>query len=57
MDNHNPEWPAQVDPLREDPSPLYLAPAGQTWVGLDGPALRVSQPDRAERAHGSTAVF
>ena len=51
MDNHNPEWPAQVDPLREDPNPLYLAPAGQTWVGLDGPALRVSQPDRAERLY------
>jgi len=29
--------------------PLYLAPQGETWVGLDGGALRVSQPGRAER--------
>ena len=51
MDTHNPEWSAQVDPRREAPSPLYLAPAGPTWVGLDGPTLRVSQPDRAERLY------
>jgi hypothetical protein len=29
--------------------PLYLAPEGETWVGLDGPVLRVSQPQRADR--------
>lgn len=32
-----------------DRVPLYLAPESETWVGLDGPALRVSQPDTAER--------
>jgi len=51
MDTDSPELPARIDPQRDTPSPLYLAPAGQTWVGLDGPALRISQPDRAERLY------
>jgi hypothetical protein len=34
---------------REAAAPLYLAPEGEAWVGLDGPALRVSRLDRAER--------
>jgi hypothetical protein len=31
------------------PKPLYLIPAVETWVGLDGPALRVSSVEQAER--------
>jgi hypothetical protein len=37
------------EPSREAALPLYLAPQGETWVGLDGPALRISRPDTAER--------
>ncbi len=37
------------EPNREAAMPLYLAPEGETWVGLDGPALRISRPDTAER--------
>lgn len=33
----------------EAPRPLYLAPADELWVGLDGPALRVSSLTQAER--------
>jgi hypothetical protein len=31
------------------PVPLYIAAQGETFVGLDGPALRVSQPGSADR--------
>jgi hypothetical protein len=34
---------------REPAAPLYLAPEGEVWVGLDGPALRISRLDSAER--------
>lgn len=34
---------------REPAAPLYLAPQGEVWVGLDGPALRISRLDSAER--------
>lgn len=37
------------EPNGEAAMPLYLAPQGETWVGLDGPALRISRPDSAER--------
>jgi hypothetical protein len=40
--------PAQA-PNGEAAIPLYLVPQGETWVGLDGPALRISRPDSAER--------
>lgn len=33
----------------QDGRPLYLAPSAETWVGLDGPALRVSSLEQAER--------
>lgn len=42
--------PAPVqEPNGEAAMPLYLAPEGEAWVGLDGPALRISRPDTAER--------
>jgi hypothetical protein len=31
-----------------DARPLYIVPSTETWVELDGPSLRVLQPDRAE---------
>ncbi len=51
MDTTHLDLPAQVDPLQEPRSPLYLAPECDTWVGVDGPALRVSQTDCAERLY------
>ncbi|NEV65051.1 CRISPR-associated endonuclease Cas1 [Thiorhodococcus minor] len=33
----------------EDGRPLYLAPSEETWVGLDGAALRVSRLARADQ--------
>ncbi|NEX22433.1 hypothetical protein G3480_19335 [Thiorhodococcus mannitoliphagus] len=37
----------RTDP--EDGRPLYLAPSEETWVGLDGPALRVSKLEHADQ--------
>lgn len=34
---------------REPRAPVYLAPAEEAWVGLDGPALRISQLRSADR--------
>lgn len=39
----------QKEAAREPRAPLYLAPETETWVGLDGPALRVSRMDSADR--------
>ena len=33
------------------PRPLYLAPEGELWVGLDGPALRLSSLEHAEQLY------
>jgi hypothetical protein len=35
--------------LRLDPRPLYIVPAGDTRVSVDGPALAVAKEDRAEQ--------
>lgn len=39
----------EQEPERAAAAPLYLAPEGEAWVGLDGPALRISRPGQAER--------
>lgn len=51
MDTSRYALPAQVDPTLEPRSPLYLLPEEETWIGLDGPALRVSQEGCAERLY------
>ncbi len=40
-----------VLPPAADAAPLYIAPAGEAWVELDGPALKIVQIDKAERLY------
>ena len=50
--SHPPPQPQRPAHTATDPSdgrPLYLAPSEETWVGLDGAALRVSSLHRAEQ--------
>lgn len=42
---------AGVPPPAADAAPLYIAPVGETWVELDGPALKIVQIEKAERLY------
>ena len=44
------QWPGNMPPA-DDACPLYIAPVGETWVELDGPALKIVQIEKAERLY------